>query len=149
MFVFSLSDFLSVDRFSPPSASTLLDRLSVNAVYYQTNYAFIVVAALLIAFTQSMPLALAAAVVAAVGIALFGIRSGPLMMNGAVVSENALLVGYCALSVVSLLYIDGGRIATSLAVASAVIFVHAALRKRSVAARVSVGVSQLVSSRLR
>lgn len=128
--------------------STVAERISVNAVYYQANYLLIIGAAVLVTLTQSTRLALAAAVVTAGALALFVVRSDAVIINGRAVSERALMMAYAAVAVAALFYVDGGRIVTSLAAAAVLVLAHAVLRKRSVAAHVSVGVSQL-SSRLR
>jgi len=143
----SLSEFLSVDRFSSPSDTTVIDRLSVNLVYFQANYAVIAIVAVLITITQSTPLALTALVLTAAGLAVFGLRSAPLMMNGHQISEQTIAVVYGVVCAVLLMYVDNARIVIALSVSAVLIVVHAALHKRSIASRISVGVNHLVSPR--
>ena len=133
-----LPEFLSVSSFSVPGQEELLERMSVNLLYYALNYLLLCAALLLVLAVQQPGLLFCFVALSACAYLLFSMRTEALSLAGAALTEPQLQLAFALLSLALLLYVGGSSMLWVSALAALLCLLHAGLRQRSVKSRGSV-----------
>ena len=136
--VCSWSEFFDFNNFSsPPSPSSeAVARINVNLTYYWWNYLiFIALAALYTTFNRPL-FTLALAFTTCTALYLFSPRRPALLIAGRQFSRQEIFVCWCATSLIACIWSGGLHFAVSTLLALVVVLVHAALRQRTMKAKV-------------
>jgi len=131
------SEFFEFSRFSRPEPNKWADRVNVNLVYYQANYAAILLVFLLVVCIVRPFFFVVLSAVMALGVYLFALRNRTFVVGGRPVSRQELVVGFASVSGLLFLVFGGVHMLSAVGLGLLVTLLHSSLRKRSNKARVT------------
>ncbi|KAL2462577.1 PRA1 family protein F2 [Forsythia ovata] len=114
----------------PTSSSDALSRIKTNVVYFQMNYAIIVLSVIFLSLLWHPISLIVLVAITAAWLYLYFLRDEPIVIFGTIITNNNVLIGLSVTTIV-LLLLTGAitNILSSLLVGVVVVLIHAAVRK--------------------